>query len=397
MTQAETTPPGQETSANRDPRLRQTEQHPSKHDKQNRSRDDQRVVVLVNSNAVGRPKGSEQQSEKPPAFVDRHKHLAPVGNGRQRGRSPLHEDIVTPAEDKVRRTENHQGRSPVYEDLERQRRGERDRPPEQGNFGARGAGSSRHRGKGAEFDRRQRELDKDNRKGRKPFESEKPDKREELRKRNFHMRDRNREPGGRRGKDHGRYRDEVGRPGKPRFGEEDLRGREGRRGGFETRFVGPPARADRSVQGPPPNAELRPRHLSDEPPPKKPKPLLPEHELLHIRQRRGHSPLRGRATPPVHPADFRHPPSEQEPFDFDNFDPHVAGPDPRPPFHQPPRHPGDLPPHRRFHEDHVLHGPPDPNFHPLPMQDEFGAEFEIPRELMLDQQSEIMRQASVAV
>ena len=113
-----------------------------------------------------------------------------------------------------------------------------------------------------------------------------------------------------------------------------------------------------------------------EPLPKKPRPLLTDVEISELRNRKGASPNTGRMTPP---------PILQEGF-VDH------------PFDRPMREPMDVPPHR-LHSDHPFareYGMPG-EFKPRtpPMQQgpgEWTPGFEIPRELMLDRQSEIMIQ-----
>ena len=127
-----------------------------------------------------------------------------------------------------------------------------------------------------------------------------------------------------------------------------------------------------------------------EPLPKKPRPLLTDVEISELRNRKGASPNTGRMTPP---------PILQEGF-IDH------------PFDRPMREPMDVPPHllhgdHPFARDHSFHqnlGPPGPGMpgefrpHTPPMQQcpgEWTPDFEIPRELMLDRQSEIMIQVLV--
>ena len=124
-----------------------------------------------------------------------------------------------------------------------------------------------------------------------------------------------------------------------------------------------------------------------EPLPKKPRPLLTDVEISELRNRKGASPNTGRMTPP---------PILQEGF-VDH------------PFDRPMREPMDVPPHllhsdHPFAHDHGFHqnlGAPGPGMrgefrpHTPPMQQgpgEWTPGFEIPRELMLDRQSEIMIQ-----
>ena len=95
-----------------------------------------------------------------------------------------------------------------------------------------------------------------------------------------------------------------------------------------------------------------------EPLSKKPRPLLSDMEINKLRNRKEASPNTGRMTPP---------PMLQEGF------------------HNPPFDRGDQP------FPHHVDGPFHPNFGP-PSREEWGPGFEIPRELMLDHQSEIMIQ-----
>ena len=126
-----------------------------------------------------------------------------------------------------------------------------------------------------------------------------------------------------------------------------------------------------------------------EPLSKKPRPLLSDVEINELRNKKGASPNTGRMTPP--------------PVFQEGFHNH--------PFDRPVREPMDIHPHPlnaehplpREHSFNQNFGPPGPGVrsefrpHTPPMQQhpgEWTPGFEIPRELMLDHQSEIMRQVS---
>ena len=100
-----------------------------------------------------------------------------------------------------------------------------------------------------------------------------------------------------------------------------------------------------------------------EPVPKKPRPLLSDMEINELRNRKGASPKTGRLTPP---------PMLQE-----GFHPFDRGDHPFPPHIDDHFHPG--------------FGPPPPGVPPVEHHEEWEPSFEIPRELMLDHESEIMR------
>lgn len=204
-------------------------------------------------------------------------------------------------------------------------------------------------------------------------------------------------------------RDEFVRAGSPKMHENRSRGigHERRRvekaEQFEPRLTGPEMRPDpdfrlreetqskfdpRIRNHPPVTFHDDPRDQPvGEPLPKKPRPLLSDVEISELRNRQGASPNTGRMTPP---------PILQEGF-VDH------------PFDRPIREPMDVPPHplhgdHPFARDHSFHqnlGPPGPGMpgefrpHTPPMQQcpgEWTPGFEIPRELMLDHQSEIMIQ-----
>lgn len=172
---------------------------------------------------------------------------------------------------------------------------------------------------------------------------------------------------------------------------------------FEPRLTGPEMRPDPDFRvREETQSEFDPRHRNHapssfhddprdqpfgEPLPKKPRPLLTDVEISELRNRKGASPNTGRMTPP---------PILQEGFGDHPFDRQM-------------REPMDVPPHllhsdHPFSLDHGLHqnlGPPGPGMrgefrpHTPPMQQgpgEWTPGFEIPRELMLDRQSEIMIQ-----
>ena len=194
-------------------------------------------------------------------------------------------------------------------------------------------------------------------------------------------------------------RDEFVRAGSPGIHENRSRkiGRERRRGEraeqFEPRPTGTEIRPDpdfllreetqskfdpRVRNHPPSSFHDDPRDQPvGEPISKKPRPLLTDVEISELRNRKGASPNTGRMTPPLIP---------QEGFVDHPFD-----------------RPGDHP----FGRDQNFHqslGPPGPGMqgefrpHTPPMQQcpgEWTPGFEIPRELMLDHQSEIMIQVHV--
>lgn len=123
---------------------------------------------------------------------------------------------------------------------------------------------------------------------------------------------------------------------------------------------------------------------------KKPRPLLSDVEINELRNKKGASPNTGRMTPP---------PVLQEGFPIHPFDRPIGEPMD---VHPHPLH-ADRPfPHERgFHQNL---GPPGPGMpgefrpHTPPMQQhpgEWAPDFEIPRELMLDHQNEIMIQVCV--
>ena len=360
-TEAEITPSGPETSASRDPRLRQSEQRPSK------PADDERVVVLVDREDKGKSNGHERVPSE-----NRHEPLAGTADRKKQRRSPQPEIAPTSVRERGPRARRKAGSSPPAL--------EEPRGPHRG--GSEEFRVARRRG-GPDSRKWQREVDRGERKSRKPPDSDMPEQREAPRKRNFRGRGRNRSAGGRRRRDYDWCDGEDGRPDKPRFSDEEQRER---RGGFKGRFArGPRGREDRPF----PQGEPRPRHLSDEPLQKKPKPLMPEHELGN-RGPRHRSPPRGRGTRPLHmlPGDFPRP----EPFDFDEFEPH--GRRPRPPlhpenYHQPPGVMEGPPPHHPFPEEHG-------DFPSPPVRNEAGPLFDIPKELLLDQQGEIARQVRLA-
>ena len=127
----------------------------------------------------------------------------------------------------------------------------------------------------------------------------------------------------------------------------------------------------------------------DEPLAKKPRPLLSDVEINVLRGRRGTSPNRGSMSQPMSQDGFHNCPLDrpvQEPMEV-----HL---------------PADEHPFAHHPEGPLIHGPPERNFHrdfggefrphtpPLDPHQEWSPGFEIPRELMLDRQSEIMRQVS---
>ena len=204
-------------------------------------------------------------------------------------------------------------------------------------------------------------------------------------------------------------RDEFVRAGSPGMHENRSRGigperrRVEKAEQFEPRLTGPEMRPDpdfrlreetkskfdpRVHNNPPSSFHDDPRDQPvGEPLSKKPRPLLTDVEISELRNRKGASPNTGRMTPP---------PILQEGF-VDH------------PFDRPMREPTDVPPHllqgdHPFAHDQSFHqnlGPPGPGMpgefrpHTPPMQQypgEWTPNFEIPRELMLDRQSEIMIQ-----
>lgn len=200
-------------------------------------------------------------------------------------------------------------------------------------------------------------------------------------------------------------RDEFLRAGSPGMHENRSRGsgperrRVEKAEQFEPRLTGPEMRPDpdfrlreetqsRVRNHPPSSFHDDPRDQPvGEPLPKKPRPLLTDVEISELRNRKGASPNTGTMTPPQ---------ILQEGF-VDH------------PFDRPMREPIDVPPHllhsdHPFARDHGFHqnlGPPGPGMpgefrpHTPPMQQgpgEWTPDFEIPRELMLDRQSEIMIQ-----
>lgn len=202
-------------------------------------------------------------------------------------------------------------------------------------------------------------------------------------------------------------RDEFVRAGSPGLHENRSRGigpeRRREEEEFEPRLTGPEMRPDPDFQfreetqtdfdprvrkHPPSSFHDDPRDQPvGEPLPKKPRPLLTDVEISELRNRKGASPNTGRMTPP---------PIFQEAFVDHSFD-------------RPVREPMDVPPHllhgdHPFARDHSFHqnlGPSGPGMpgefrpHTPPMQQgpgEWTPGFEIPRELKLDRQSEIMIQ-----
>ena len=119
---------------------------------------------------------------------------------------------------------------------------------------------------------------------------------------------------------------------------------------------------------PPFHSDPREQHIG-EPHPKKPRPLLSDMEINELRNRKGASPNAGRMTPPHLPPEgfLGHPLERGE--ELPVFDPHMDGP-----FHP------DLGP-----APHGEFGPP------IEHHGMWEHGFEIPRELMLDRQNEIMR------
>lgn len=110
-----------------------------------------------------------------------------------------------------------------------------------------------------------------------------------------------------------------------------------------------------------------------EPLPKKPRPLLSDMEINELRNRKGASPNTGRKTPPL---------MLQEGF---GNSPPDSGEHPFPHHVDDPFHPGFGPPPHGLPHDYPMHGPPEEH------GGEWVSGFEIPRELMLDHENEIMR------
>ena len=202
-----------------------------------------------------------------------------------------------------------------------------------------------------------------------------------------------------RGSDH----DKLVRAGSPGIPEQRFRGVDHERERlenmeqFEPQFSGPEMHQDREflmreeqhgqfVQKHfPPREHNLPAFHDDprdppvgEPLPKKPRPLLSDVEINELRNRKGASPNTGRMTPP---------PMLREGFQDHSFD----RDQPFPPHIDQAFHPSFGPPPPGVQGEIGTHTPP------VEHHGEWAPGFEIPRELMLDHENEIMRQVQYSV